>query len=342
MNELYPQIEKWFAEGKQVALATVLRTWGSSPVGVGGKMAISDQGEMIGSVSGGCVETAVITESEAVLATKKAKLLHYGIADEVAGEVGLACGGKVDILLQPLNEAWFQAWKESFKAKRPVLTSISLEQASKNFGKVLLVDVESKEVVYQSIVDDKQAFAFGLIGNSPLQIEVFTDNDEMLYYLEAMHFADRLLIVGGVHISQSLVKFAHLVGFEAIVIDPRKQFLEGDRFAEADQVLQQWPDEAFAELDIDSSTAIVFLTHDPKIDDPGIEVGLRSPAFYLGALGSKKTQTARRERMLERGITAFEYARLHGPVGLDLGSQTPEQIALSIISEIIKVKNNVL
>ena len=342
MNEIYSQIEKWFAEGKQVALATVLKTWGSSPRDVGSKMAISDLGEMTGSVSGGCVETAVITESEEVLKTKKAKRLHYGVTDELATEVGLACGGKVDILLQPLDKAWFKTWRQNHDDKKSILTSISLEESSKNFGKVLMVDTDEKQVVYDSIVDKKQGFAFGLIGKAPTDIQVFSDNDEMIYYMEPMRYPDRLCIVGGAHVSQYLVKFGNLMGYETIVIDPRKKFLEGERFADANQVRQEWADTALEDIAIDASTAIVFLTHDPKIDDPGLEVALKSKASYIGTLGSRRTQSARKERMLEKGITKLEYARVFGPIGLNIGSKTPDEIALSIISEIIKVKNNVV
>lgn len=341
MNEIYQQINKWFAEGKQVALATVLKTWGSSPRGIGSKMAISDQGEMCGSVSGGCVETAVITESEAVIKTQKSKCLHYGVSNDMAIEVGLACGGKVDILLQPLNRKWFNAWKTSYTEKKQILTSISLEEQSKNFGKVLLVDVELKQVVYDSIVDQKKSFAFGLIGNTPRDIQVFMDEGQMIYYLEPIRYPDRLCIVGGAHVSQYLVKFGNLLGYETIVIDPRKKFLEGDRFSDANQVHQEWADDALTSLEIDALTAIVFLTHDPKIDDPGLEVALQSNAFYIGALGSRNTQAARKERLLENGILELQYARLHGPIGLNIGSKTPDEIALSIISEIIKIKNNV-
>ena len=205
-----------------------------------------------------------------------------------------------------------------------------------------MVDTDEKQVVYQSIVDEKEAFAFGLIGKAPKDIQVFSDDDQMIYYMEPMRYPDRLCIVGGAHVSQYLVKFGNLLGFETIVIDPRKKFLEGDRFADAGQVHQNWADTVLEELNIDASTAIVFLTHDPKIDDPGLEVALRSKAFYIGALGSSRTQATRKERMLASGITEQDYARVYGPIGLHIGSKTPDEIALSIMAEIIKVKNNVI
>ena len=342
MHELIKDIERWFSQDKRVALATVTRTWGSSPRGVGSKMAISQDGEMSGSVSGGCVEGAVVEEALSALATGGRRHLHYGVADETAWEVGLACGGKIDINVTPLDRSVFEQMSRLTKNGAAFLRVLGGDGASFLPGVEMLLSQERAwgslhprfdiaiANLAQPYLKQSQSEHINWTSEEGESAELFLDIHKPL---------ETLVMIGGVHISIALAHLANTLGYRTVIIDPRRAFGHEDRFQHVDQLLTTWPQEAFETLEIDAGTAVTMLTHDPKIDDPALQHVLRSEAFYIGALGSKKTQADRRTRLLETGFTQSEIERIHGPIGFNLGGRTPEEIALAIMAEIVAVKH---
>ena len=342
MRDILPDLDKWRAEeDKPIALATVIQTWGSSPRRAGAKMALTPDGKITGSVSGGCVEGAVFEEGVEALKSKRTKLLHIGVADETAWEVGLACGGSIDIFVKPLDA-------EIFKSLRSVLTKedtavlVTVVRGPDNLlGRELLLKEDDN--VIGTISDELNGQALNLAKETLAQGESRRTilNDDVEVFMEVLLPPPTLVAVGGVHITIALMSLAKTLGYRTVVVDPRRAFGNEDRFPNVDQLIQAWPDEAFQEVPITRSTAIAMLTHDPKLDDPALKIALPSPAFYVGALGSKNTQAKRRQRLLDEGLTEEQLDRLHGPIGLEIGAGTPEEIAMSIMAEIVAARNNV-
>jgi xanthine dehydrogenase accessory factor len=325
-------VELWRREGEEVALATVVRTWGSGPRGPGAKMALTRDARIAGSVSGGCVEAAVVEEGREVLETGTPKLLRFGVADETAWNVGLSCGGTIEIFVEKLEDSLVQALSHAFEERRAVARATVVR--GPNPGKTAVV-------IDGTTGEGELAAAAGKTLEKGLP-EVIQTTDGSEVFIDVELPPPSLVMVGGVHVSIALTSIAKVVGYRTIVIDPRGVFGNEERFPHVDELIQEWPDDALAGIGIDRSTAIATLTHDPKIDDPALLVALRSPAFYVGALGSKKTQEKRKKRLLDRGLTEAELSRLHAPVGLDIGSRSPEEIALSVMGEILAVRNRVM
>ena len=339
VRDILDDIEKWASQGKSIAIATVIQTWGSSPRREGAKMAITPDGGISGSVSGGCVEGAVFEAGVEALEKNEPRMLHFGVADETAWEVGLACGGSLDVFIKPYDE-------ELFKSQRAVLTS---EQSA-----VLVTAVRGPaELLGRELLVNEKGETEGSISNEldqsviPLAKETMalgntrrvTLNESVEVFIELLQPPPTLVVVGGVHITIALTALAKTLGYRTIVIDPRKAFGNEQRFPNVDRLIQSWPNEALIQVLLTRSTAVAMLTHDPKLDDPALKIALPSPAFYVGALGSRTTQSRRRERLLENGLTEVHLDRLHGPIGLDIDAQTPEEIALSILAEIVAVRN---
>lgn len=275
-------------------------------------MAISASGGLAGSVSGGCVESAVVTAAKDVLASQKPQWLHFDVSDETAWSVGLTCGGQMDVLVQPANPQVFGELLPRLKADQPMTLNTVIEGAT--LGEQTLTDEHGVKVAGSSSEDLPSANVFSaVLPSSPT-----------------------LILVGGVHIGIALEKLARSMDFRTVVVDPRKFFTQPGRFDEANEVLSEWPDAAFENHPITSATAVATLSHDSKIDDPALISALRSPAFYVGALGSKRTTAARRERLLTAGVTEAELARLHAPIGLEINAETPEEIALAIMADVVK------
>lgn len=304
----------WHREGKGAVLATVIQTWGSAPRRVGAQLAISGQAEIEGSVSGGCVEGAVIVEALEALESGEARELEFGVSDNDAFAVGLACGGTIRVLVEPvgkvLTEELLTALCAARAARRPVAYVADLETGARR------LDESGHETRFRM---DRSGFeedgrTFVAIHNPPL----------------------RLVIVGAVHIAQALVPMAKIAGYDPAIVDPREAFGASARFP-GETLLNDWPDEAVAKLGLDGRTALVLLTHDPKLDDPALELALRSGCFYIGALGSTRTQAKRVERMTAAGFSEAEIGRIHGPVGLDIGASGPAEIAVSILAEMTRV-----
>ena len=309
----------WHRDGKGAALATVVETWGSAPRQPGSQLAISGAGQIMGSVSGGCVEGAVVTEALEALADGIPRLLSFGVSDETAFSVGLACGGTIKVLVEPVAPMadLLAELVAARAARRGIAYAVNLTDWTRALlapGADALADARLRSDKAGGEDDGR----FIAPHNPPL----------------------RMIVVGAVHIAQPLLQMARLAGYDPTLIDPRETFGAAERFP-GETVLDAWPDEALASLAPDSRTAIITLTHDPKLDDPAIRFALRSPCFYLGCLGSKKTHAKRLERLEAAGFSAAEIARIHAPVGLNIGAKTPAEIALSILAQVTAVLRGV-
>ncbi len=308
----------WLREGKGAALATVIETWGSAPRPRGSQLAISSEAEMAGSVSGGCVEGAVVAEALEALGDGVPRVLEYGVTDEEAFAVGLACGGTIRVLVEPLGvgdgpDADLIARLAAARAeRRPVVYAVRPDTWQRR-----LIDGPGDPLWNEArgrLASDQSGF----------------DGD---WFLAAHNPPLRMAVVGAVHIAQALAPMARLAGYDVAVVDPREAFASEARFPEA-RLMAGWPDEALAEFELDTRTAVVTLTHDPKLDDPAIMAALRSDVFYLGCLGSKRTHAKRVDRLREAGFSDADIARIHAPVGADIGAKSPAEIAISILAQI--------
>ncbi len=309
------QALEWVAAGKGAALATVVQTWGSAPRGVGSQLAISEGAEISGSVSGGCVEGAVVEEALEALTDGQPRILEYGVTNEEAFAVGLACGGTIRVLVEPVGvgQGPSVGLLEELAAHRKARRAAAYVVDPADWSRRVVLAGEAPE--YRGrFVSDKSGFEgeiFVNIHNPPL----------------------RMMVVGAVHIAQPLVRMAGLAGYDPVVIDPRAAFASAARFPN-ERLVHDWPDEALQAEGLDGRCAVVTLSHDPKIDDPAIRVALRSDVFYLGCLGSSRTHAKRVARLEAAGFSAAEIARIHAPVGADIGAKTPAEIAVSIMAEI--------
>jgi xanthine dehydrogenase accessory factor len=339
MRDILPDLENWQTEKKEIALATVIETWGSSPRRAGARMAITPDGKITGSVSGGCVEGAVFDAGVDVLRSKRPQLLHFGVADETAWEVGLACGGSIDIFVKPLESEFFQALRTTLREEEAAVVATVVRGPDAVLGCEMLLRESGQATGSISQALDGQVIALAkeaLEQGEPRRVML---QEDVEVFLDVLLPPPTLIAVGGVHITIALVSLAKTLGYRTVVIDPRSAFGNEERFPHVDRLIPLWPDEAFQQIPITRSTAIAMLTHDPKLDDPALKIALPSPAFYVGALGSKTTQAKRRQRLLEDGLTEEQLDRLHGPIGLNIGAGTPEEIAMAIMAEIVAARN---
>jgi xanthine dehydrogenase accessory factor len=310
----------WSRAGKGVALATVVETWGSAPRPTGSQLAITSETEMAGSVSGGCVEGAVAAEALAALEDGAPRLLDYGVSDEEAFAVGLACGGRIRVLVEPvgLGQGPTPDLLARLVAARAARTPTVYAVRPQDWQRRLVTGPGDQlwDAAQAALVADRSGFAddwFLGVHNPPL----------------------RLAVVGAVHIAQALVPMARLAGYDVAVVDPREAFASAARFPDT-SLSHDLPDAALAEFGLDSRTAVVTLTHDPKLDDPAIEAALRAEVFYLGCLGSARTHARRVERLRAAGFAAAEIARIHAPIGADIGAKAPAEIAVAILAQMIE------
>jgi len=334
MRDILPDIDRWREDDKSIALATVVQTWGSSPRRVGSKMALTRDGKITGSVSGGCVENAVFEAGLEVLKTNHPHLLHFGVADETAWDVGLACGGSIDVFVKPLDIHFFEVLRSRTLDADPAVLVTVIRGPQSLLGREILVREDRVLGTLGNLWHEK-VLEIAMETLSQGTSRRVTLNESVEVFLEVILPPSTLIVVGGVHIAIALTSLAKTLGYQTIVIDPRRAWSNEQRFPDVDQLIQAWPQEAFQQVKLTRSTAIAMLTHDPKLDDPALNIALNSPAFYVGALGSKSTQAKRRERLLNDGMSESQLSRLHAPIGLDIGAQTPEEIALAIMAEIV-------
>jgi xanthine dehydrogenase accessory factor len=341
VTKLDDTVDAWVARGERVALATVIDTKKSAPQPPGTKMALSTTGAVTGAVSGGCVEGAVVTVAEGVLAGGPPRLLHYGIDDGEAWDVGLPCGGEISVWVEAYVPGGLQdRFAQLARAGARAVLVTALEGAPLPGAKLLVrAGGGPPEGTLGDPALDANAFALA-------QHALWTERRERVEHAGVPLFVDvaapppRLVVVGAVDFAAQLTAVAAVAEWRSFVIDPRSRFATPERFPAAERVIAAWPAEAFATLDpIDRATAVCVLTHDPKLDDAALLAALASDAGYIGAMGSRRAQEKRRERLVEAGVTDAQLDRIAAPIGLDLGALTAAETALSIIGEIVALRH---
>lgn len=312
MNEWLSEIDSWREAGDRVVTATVVNVEGSAPRPVGARLAVNPNGDMAGSVSGGCVESAVVISALEVMESGTGRLEHFGISDEMAWDVGLSCGGTIDVWIQPLNP------------QSAIDEARTRQQAGESVALVTWLDATGRQLVVSDFAWEQS----GLVNWDGAQV-----------YVEIFPTVKQLLIFGAVHTAQPLSRYAQDLGFHVVIVDARKALATRERFPNVEKILTVWPEEAYAQLTITDSTWIAVLSHDPKFDEPAILGALNTDAAYIGTVGSRKTNADRRERLREAGVSDEQIDRLHGPIGLDIGGKSPEEMAISILAEMIAIQN---
>ncbi len=300
----------WHRAGSGAALATVIETWGSAPRPAGSQLAVSGRADIVGSVSGGCVEGAVVAEALEAIGDGRHRVLEYGVSDDDAFAVGLACGGTIRVLVEPVGGSLPEALLADLVARRGRAEAVG-QAVNVTDGMTHLVD-------RHDLSEDLRADRSG-----------FGPDGETFVTLHAPPL--RLAVVGGVHVAQALVPMARLAGYAVTVIDPRDAFASPARFPDT-TLVHDWPDAAMAAFAPDARSAVALLTHDPKLDDPALRVALASDAFYVGALGSTRTHAKRRERLADLGAALD---RVDAPIGLDIGARRPGEIAVAILAAMV-------
>jgi xanthine dehydrogenase accessory factor len=318
MKELLGDLERWRSRGERVALARVVATRRSAPRPIGSKLAVSEGGDLAGSVSGGCVESEVYEAAREVLRGGEPRLLTYGISDDVAWSVGLPCGGEIDVWVDEPDPQLLERLAEIVRKDRRAVALTDLEDGSQR----LVVDGE-----------DPHADELIRVGHSRV-----VELEGRRVFADVFGPPPRLFVYGAIDTADALCAAARSIGWRTIVADARGRFATQDRMPNADEVIVAWPEEALAQIGPDHATAIVVLSHDDKFDLPLLTAALATDAFYIGAIGSRKNQERRRERLLEAGIDEEALDRVCGPAGLDVGAQSPAETAISILAEILAVR----
>lgn len=334
MRELLEQYDAWHAEGRTVGRAVVIRTYGSAPRQAGSVLLVADDGRMIGSVSGGCVEGAAAEAVAKARETGHAGVIRYGISDDLAWSVGLACGGTIDVLVQPSvpEEVVAAARAEATEDSPGMGSTVVIELPPDTPPPATPAGRASGSDGGVENLDGLRRDALAAGGSRTVELA------DRSVFIEAFPARPRLVVVGATEIARSLVGLAGALGYERIVIDARSAFATPERFPDVEQLLTDWPEDAFARIDLGPNDAVAILSHDPKFDEPAILEAFRRGARYVGAVGSRKTQTDRRRRLLEAGLSEAQLAELHGPIGLDLGGREPAETALAILAEIVAAR----
>ena len=338
MLDILATMNRWLAEERAVALATVVKTWGSAPRREGSKMGITREPAMIGSVSGGCVEGAVVEEAVAGLRDGRPRLLKFGVADDMAWEVGLTCGGSIEVFVEPLDSIWWDAVAELAESDIFGVTVTLMD--GDLIGEKVLLDATGN-VLYKtgSLHDDLLASMKTAAAKSSKSGIITLGETRVMVDLQVER--PHLILIGGVHVSIPLQKMAAQVGFRVSIVDPRSAFASRERFPQVANILHSYPDKALPQLGLDRSTYLAVLTHDPKIDDKALITALPANIPYVGVLSSGRTHRQRVARLKEAGLSDDLIAQIRTPIGIDIGASTPEEIAVCILAEIIAVQNGV-
>ena len=349
MRDILDPITKWWDANETFGLATVVQTFSSAPREPGAAMAVSAAGDVVGSVSGGCVEGAVYELANEVTASGQPVLQRYGISDNDAFAVGLTCGGIIDIFVEPASRERFTALGEVATAVRtgtPVAVATIIDGPG---------DIGSRRIIWegdrsdgtlgagdrldQAVDDDARGMlAQGLTGVRRYGPDGERRRDELGVFVQSFAPAPRMLVFGAIDFAAAVAKAGKFLGYHVTVCDARPVFATASRFPDADDVVTDWPHRYLAGITTDERTVICVLTHDPKFDVPLLEVALRRPAAYIGAMGSRRTHDDRLSRLREVGVTDAELSRLRSPIGLDLGARTPEETAIAIAAELIQLR----
>jgi len=342
MRDILPELDEWLERGDEIAVATVVCVRGSAPRPLGSRLVVSGSGRMAGSVSGGCVESDVFERAQRVLEGTSPELVRYDPADEAELHVGLACGGSIDVLIEAFapTDAW-HALRAAQSRRESIGWCVAVGPESLRGRKMAVAVDGTRTGSIDPELDERLAAEIrDRMDSSCAETWEFPSRDGMARVLiETFLPSPRLFVVGATHIAIPLCRLAKELGFRVHVIDPRSIFATEERFGNVDELICVWPNEAFEKIDLDGDSHIVALTHDVKFDLPALAFALRSDAAYIGALGSRRTHERRLARLRDEGFGADELARIHTPVGLDLGARTPEEIALSILSEIVATRH---
>lgn len=327
MRDVLPTLEGWIREGRRASLGTVVRTQRSAPRLPGSVMAVAESGEVAGSVTGGCVEPAVYIQSEEVLQGGPPRLASFGYADEDAMEVGLPCGGSVDVFIEPLDPDLVARVADAVREERPIAYVTAIGGDEPGRSRVVERGDDGDEV-------DAAARPLLALGRSEIIDVGGTD-----WFVSAIVPRPAMYVFGAIDFASSLASLGRFMGYRVTVCDPRAIFVTKARFPDADELVTEWPQEFIARAPVDERTAICVLTHDRKFDVPALLAALRTPAGYIGAMGSRSTTDRRRAALVAEGVTEEEMERIHAPIGLSLGGKTPEDVAISIGAQIVQVTN---
>ncbi len=344
MREVREHLQRWYDEGSPFALATVVGIRGSAPREPGAAMAVSAGGEAVGSVSGGCVEGAVYELATEVLQTGEPVLETYGISDDEAFAVGLTCGGILDILVQPVRPEDAAGLREvlaSLEGDEPVAVATVVDGAPLArqllvWGDRVIGSLGNEGLDAATIDDARGMLAQGQTGTRHYGPRGERRLDEVAVFVQAFTPPPKMLVFGAIDFASAVARVGVFLGYHVTVCDARPVFATRKRFPDAHEVVCEWPHKFLARTEVDERTVICVLTHDPKFDVPVLELALRGPAAYIGAMGSRRTHDDRLRRLREEGLTEAELARLSSPIGLDIGARTPEETAVSIAAEIIQ------
>jgi xanthine dehydrogenase accessory factor len=321
-HDILGSAREWIARDGKVAVATVVDTWGSAPVPIGGQMAIAADGQFEGSVSGGCIEGEVLTEAEEILGNGKVKTLEFGVADETAWSVGLPCGGRVKVFVERLerDKGGLELLDKAIEGKRGRKGLVVATRLS-----------DGHRQVYERTAKNMPEDIAARFWTAKSTLQTGPEGD---VFVHAIVPPARILAIGATHITQLLAQFAKVAGYEIIVIDPRTAFATEERFPGV-QVVAEWPQDALPKLGLDPYTALAVLAHVSHIDDEALKVALREDCLYIGALGSSRNHTKRRERLKAAGFTDADLAKIKSPIGLSINAQSPAEIALSVMAEVV-------
>jgi len=338
MLDIKETVDNWLSENNQIALATVTKTWGSAPRREGAKMAVTPDLAMIGSVSGGCIEGAVIEEALTGLKKGQSKLLSFGVADDEAWEVGLTCGGRINVFVEALDQTWWQLLKDRTEQDLLTLTITILE--GDLAGEKALFD-ESNTVLYQTekLSDETLAELQAIAGKTHRSGQSTWQATQIM--VDVSNPRPHLIIIGGVHVAIPLQAFARMMGFRVSIVDPRQAFATQERFPDVETISHEYPTKALEKLGLDRDTYLAVLTHDPKIDDQALIAALPANIPYIGVLSSSRTHEKRKARLREAGLDESLFEQIYTPIGIGVGGRNPEAIALGVMAEIVAVRNGV-
>jgi len=352
VRDILDQIAKWWDADETFGLATVVRTFSSAPREPGAALAVSPEGEVVGSVSGGCVEGAVYELAAEVIASGRPVLQRYGVSDDTAFSVGLTCGGIIDIFVEPISKERYPDFGDTARAVwagEPVAVATVIEGPGMLGARRVIWPAEhephatgtlgSGDRLDQATDDDARGMlAQGLTGVRHYGADGERRMDELSVFVQSFAPPPRMLVFGAIDFAAAVARIGKFLGYRVTVCDARPVFATTARFPDADEVVTDWPHRYLSGITTDERTVICVLTHDPKFDVPVLEVALRAPAAYIGAMGSRRTHEDRMDRLREAGMTVDELARLRSPVGLDLGARTPEETAVAIAAELIQLR----
>lgn len=343
MREILDQLTEWHAAGTPAALATVVNTRISAPRDPGAAMAVNADGVVVGSVSGGCVEGAVVEQAHEILAGGAARQVTYGVSDDEAVAVGLTCGGEISLFIEPFHVPEFDMVRSHIADGIPVAVATITDGPGEVGAKLVITDDDvygdlgSEGLAVAVLSDARGLLAQGRTAHRTYGADGERRVDDVTVFIQSFQPPPRMYVFGAIDFAAAVARIGKFLGYHVTVCDARRVFATKARFPDADEVVVQWPHRFLPTAPVDARTAICVLTHDPKFDVPLLEVALQTDAAYIGAMGSRRTHTDRLDRLRELGIGEDQLARLRSPIGLDLGARTPEETAVSIAAEIVQL-----